>query len=87
MQLQLYEPSSTIVMTNEIGADPKNVFPCFAMKGSYLFSASGGRISIFSLETFEVNESYKVAYLCALKCVNFIIFCGTVSYLFCFIVI
>ncbi|KAJ4707877.1 Topless-related protein 4 [Melia azedarach] len=58
MQLQLYEPSSTIVMTNEIGADPKNVFPCFAMKGSYLFSASGGRISIFSLETFETLATF-----------------------------
>lgn len=56
MEPQLYQPSSKLVMTNDIAADPKDSISCFALRGSHLFSASGGKISIFSLETFQVNE-------------------------------
>lgn len=50
---QLYQPSSGLIMTNEIGTQPENALSCFSLKDPYLFSASGGKISIFNLETFE----------------------------------
>lgn len=56
MEPQLYQPSSKLVMTNDIAADPKDSISCFALRGSHLISASGGKISVFSLETFQVNE-------------------------------
>lgn len=58
VQPQLYQPSSGLVMTNEIGTDPENAIPCFALKDPYLFSASGGGISIFSLETFKRLKTF-----------------------------
>ncbi|KAK0571743.1 hypothetical protein LWI29_020851 [Acer saccharum] len=58
VQPHLYQPSSGKIMTNEIGADPENSVPCFALKGSHLFSGSGGKISIFSLETFETLATF-----------------------------
>ncbi|XVF29992.1 hypothetical protein REPUB_Repub16aG0019200 [Reevesia pubescens] len=48
---QLYQPSSGVTMTNEMGATYQN--PCFALNDSRLFSASGGKISIFCLITFK----------------------------------
>ncbi|KAL5853214.1 hypothetical protein ACOSQ3_008332 [Xanthoceras sorbifolium] len=58
VQPHLYQPSSGKIMTNEIGADPENYIPCFALKGSYLFSGSGGKISVFDLETFETLAKF-----------------------------
>ncbi|KAJ0090216.1 hypothetical protein Patl1_12472 [Pistacia atlantica] len=54
----LYQPPSELIMINEIGAHSKNAVSCCALKGSYLFSASGGKISIFSLETFETLTTF-----------------------------
>ncbi|XVF63282.1 hypothetical protein PTKIN_Ptkin09bG0075400 [Pterospermum kingtungense] len=48
---QLYQPSSGVEMTNEKGASHQN--QCFALNDSYLYSASGGNISIFCLDTFN----------------------------------
>ncbi|KDO61749.1 hypothetical protein CISIN_1g003871mg [Citrus sinensis] len=58
MESQLYQPSSKLVMTNDIAADPKDSISCFALRGSHLFSASGGKISIFSLETFQTLATF-----------------------------
>ncbi|GAY45846.1 hypothetical protein CUMW_092520 [Citrus unshiu] len=58
MEPQLYQPSSKLVMTNDIAADPKDSISCFALRGSHLFSASGGKISIFSLETFQTLATF-----------------------------
>lgn len=60
---QLYQPSSGLIMTNEIGTQPKNALSCFSLKDPYLFSASGGKISIFNLETFEVNDKIYAIYV------------------------
>lgn len=53
VQPQLYQPSSGLIMTNEIGRQPENAISCFSLNDSHLYSASGGKIYIFSLETFE----------------------------------
>ncbi|XWS24828.1 hypothetical protein CRYUN_Cryun27aG0018300 [Craigia yunnanensis] len=51
VQPQLYQPCSGMTMTNEMGAPHQN--QCFALNDSYLFSASGGKISVFCLDTFK----------------------------------
>ncbi|XP_010525950.1 PREDICTED: topless-related protein 4 isoform X2 [Tarenaya hassleriana] len=49
----LYQPPGRKTMKNEIPTSVQNPVSCFAIKGSYLFSASGGRISVFDLKSFE----------------------------------
>lgn len=41
-------------MKNEIATSVQNSTSCLAIKGSYLFSTSGGKITVFDLKSFEV---------------------------------
>ncbi|XLU26069.1 hypothetical protein S245_062135, partial [Arachis hypogaea] len=52
---QLWQPSSGILMTNDIAV------PCFALSknDSYVMSASGGKISLFNMITFKVKSKLK----------------------------
>ncbi|GKU87283.1 hypothetical protein SLEP1_g1709 [Rubroshorea leprosula] len=50
-QSWVYQLSNGLTMNNEIGKLPCN--PCLALNGPYLLSASGGKISVFNLDTFE----------------------------------
>lgn len=57
LQPQLWQPSSGILMTNEIGdTNPEDAVSCFALSknDSYVMSASGGKISLFNMMTFKV---------------------------------
>ncbi|OMO92740.1 hypothetical protein CCACVL1_06763 [Corchorus capsularis] len=56
VQPKLYEPSSGMMMINEMGTSHQT--HCFALFKSHLFSASGGKISIFCLKTFEELNSF-----------------------------
>ena len=53
---QLWQPSSGILMTNDICETNQDVVPCFALSknDSYVMSASGGKISLFNMMTFKV---------------------------------
>lgn len=54
---QLWQPSSGILMTNDISeTNPEEAVPCFALSknDSYVMSASGGKISLFNMMTFKV---------------------------------
>ena len=84
---QLYQPSSGLIMTNEIGTQPENALSCFSLKDPYLFSASGGKISIFNLETFEVNDK-NICNLCScVICVKLFTFSGGIISTFFFLFI
>ena len=84
---QLYQPSSGLIMTNEIGTQPENALSCFSLKDPYLFSASGGKISIFNLETFEVNDK-NICNLCScVICVKLFTFSGGIISIFFFLFI
>lgn len=46
-------------MTNDVtDAKPEEAVPCFALSrnDSYVMSASGGKISLFNMMTFKVNN-------------------------------
>lgn len=46
-------------MTNDISdTNPEDAVPCFALSknDSYVMSASGGKISLFNMMTFKVND-------------------------------
>ncbi|QHN95049.1 hypothetical protein S83_061573 [Arachis hypogaea] len=51
---QLWQPSSGILMTNDIAV------PCFALSknDSYVMSASGGKISLFNMITFKTITTF-----------------------------
>ncbi|PIA42393.1 hypothetical protein AQUCO_02000089v1 [Aquilegia coerulea] len=58
---QLWQPSSGILMTNEISeANPEDAVPCFALSknDSYVMSASGGKISLFNMMTFKTMTTF-----------------------------
>ncbi|KAF3450894.1 hypothetical protein FNV43_RR06983 [Rhamnella rubrinervis] len=58
---QLCQPSSGILMTNEISvANVDDAVPCFALSknDSYVISASGGRISLFNMMTFNTMTKF-----------------------------
>lgn len=58
MQPQLWQPSSGILMTNDItDSNTEDAVPCFALSknDSYVMSASGGKISLFNMMTFKVS--------------------------------
>lgn len=57
MQPQLWQPSSGILMTNDIAdGNPEEALACFALSknDSYVMSASGGKVSLFNMMTFKV---------------------------------
>ncbi|KAF7830302.1 topless-related protein 4 [Senna tora] len=57
----LHQPSNGLVMTNDVGENPENTIHCFALKDhNHLLSASGGRISIYNLQTFETENTFAV---------------------------
>ena len=69
MQPQLWQPSSGILMTNDIAdSNPEDAVPCFALSknDSYVMSASGGKISLFNMMTFKVT--YEPSYCSRLLC-------------------
>ncbi|CAK7345436.1 unnamed protein product [Dovyalis caffra] len=58
---QLWQPSSGILMTNEISdTNPEDAVPCFALSknDSYVMSASGGKISLFNMMTFKTMTTF-----------------------------
>ncbi|XP_077237920.1 topless-related protein 1-like [Tasmannia lanceolata] len=58
---QLWQPSSGILMTNEISdTNPEEAVPCFALSknDSYVMSASGGKISLFNMMTFKTMTTF-----------------------------
>ncbi|PSS13871.1 Topless-related protein [Actinidia chinensis var. chinensis] len=58
---QLWQPSSGILMTNDIGdTNPEDAVPCFALSknDSYVLSASGGKISLFNMMTFKTMTTF-----------------------------
>ncbi|KAJ4957403.1 hypothetical protein NE237_024514 [Protea cynaroides] len=58
---QLWQPSSGILMTNEINnTTPEDAVPCFALSknDSYVMSASGGKISLFNMMTFKTMTTF-----------------------------
>ncbi|KAL1214666.1 Topless-related protein 4 [Cardamine amara subsp. amara] len=52
-QPRLHEPQSGKTMKNEVATSVQNSTSCFAIKGSYLFSTSGGKIAVFDVKSFE----------------------------------
>ncbi|KAJ9688694.1 hypothetical protein PVL29_014377 [Vitis rotundifolia] len=58
---QLWQPSSGILMTNEISdTNPEDAVPCFALSknDSYVMSASGGKVSLFNMMTFKTMTTF-----------------------------
>ncbi|KAA8523000.1 hypothetical protein F0562_009423 [Nyssa sinensis] len=58
---QLWQPSSGILMTNDIGdTNPEDALPCFALSknDSYVMSVSGGKISLFNMMTFKTMTTF-----------------------------
>uniref|UniRef100_A0A0D9ZW45 Uncharacterized protein n=2 Tax=Oryza glumipatula TaxID=40148 RepID=A0A0D9ZW45_9ORYZ len=58
---QLWQPESGIVMTNEsTNGNPEEAvaFSALSKNGSYLISASGGKVSLFNLITFETMTTF-----------------------------
>ncbi|KAL2463066.1 Topless-related protein 4 [Forsythia ovata] len=58
---QLWQPSSGILMTNEITeTNLEEAVPCFALSknDSYVMSASGGKISLFNMMTFKTMTTF-----------------------------
>ncbi|KAF8389129.1 hypothetical protein HHK36_025815 [Tetracentron sinense] len=61
VQPQLWQPSSGILMTNDISdKSPEYSVPCFALSknDSYVMSASGGKISLFNMMTFKTMTTF-----------------------------
>ncbi|KAK3436814.1 hypothetical protein EUGRSUZ_C01336 [Eucalyptus grandis] len=60
---QLWQPPGWILMTNDVSyTNPEDAVPCFALSrnDSYLISASGGKIALFNMRTFDGNIFPKV---------------------------
>ncbi|XP_059459143.1 topless-related protein 4-like isoform X1 [Corylus avellana] len=58
---QLWQPSSGILMTNDISEiNLEDAVPCFALSknDSYVMSASGGKISLFNMMTFKTMTTF-----------------------------
>ncbi|KAK2659846.1 hypothetical protein Ddye_006379 [Dipteronia dyeriana] len=58
---QLVQPGSGILMTNDLtNANPAESVPCFALSknGSYVISASGGKVSLFNMMTFKAMTAF-----------------------------
>ncbi|CAN7008492.1 unnamed protein product [Brassica rapa subsp. trilocularis] len=55
---RLHQPMSGKTMKNEIATSVEDSTSCFAIKGSYLFSTSGGKIAVFDLKSFERVASF-----------------------------
>lgn len=58
---QLWQPSSGILMTNDISETKlEDAVPCFALSknDSYVMSASGGKISLFNMMTFKTMTTF-----------------------------
>ncbi|XVE89075.1 hypothetical protein DITRI_Ditri19aG0121100 [Diplodiscus trichospermus] len=58
---QLWQPSSGILMTNDIReTNQEDAVPCFALSknDSYVMSASGGKISLFNMMTFKTMTTF-----------------------------
>lgn len=58
---QLWQPSSGILMTNDISeTNLEDAVPCFALSknDSYVMSASGGKISLFNMMTFKTMTTF-----------------------------
>ncbi|KAK3025864.1 hypothetical protein RJ639_042293, partial [Escallonia herrerae] len=58
---QLWQPSSGILMTNELSdTSPEDAVSCFALSknDSYVMSASGGKISLFNMMTFKTMTTF-----------------------------
>ncbi|XP_019452615.1 PREDICTED: topless-related protein 4-like isoform X3 [Lupinus angustifolius] len=58
---QLWQPSTGILMTNDIGdTNPEEAVSCFALSknDSYVMSASGGKISLFNMMTFKTMTTF-----------------------------
>ncbi|KAL3840982.1 hypothetical protein ACJIZ3_025573 [Penstemon smallii] len=58
---QLWQPSSGILMTNDISeTNLEEAVPCFALSknDSYVMSASGGKISLFNMMTFKTMTTF-----------------------------
>lgn len=65
MAPQLWQPTSGILMTNDIGeANLEEAVPTLALSknNSYVMSASGGKVSLFNLTTFKVNHGCIILY-------------------------
>ncbi|KAL2338400.1 hypothetical protein Fmac_012846 [Flemingia macrophylla] len=61
IQPQLWQPSSGILMTNDISdTNPEDAVSCFALSknDSYVMSASGGKISLFNMMTFKTMTTF-----------------------------
>ncbi|KAL6972859.1 Topless-related protein 4 [Sarracenia purpurea var. burkii] len=61
MAPQLWQPSSGILMTNDISeTNLEDAIPCFALSknDSYVMSASGGKISLFNMMTFKTMTTF-----------------------------
>ncbi|OIW03867.1 hypothetical protein TanjilG_30143 [Lupinus angustifolius] len=61
MSPQLWQPSSGILMTNDINDNnSEDAVPCFALSknDSYVMSASGGKISLFNMMTFKTMTTF-----------------------------
>ncbi|OIW15816.1 hypothetical protein TanjilG_04351 [Lupinus angustifolius] len=61
MSPQLWQPSSGILMTNDINDNTtEDAVPCFALSknDSYVMSASGGKISLFNMMTFKTMTTF-----------------------------
>lgn len=69
IQPQLWQPSSGILMTNDISdTNPEDAVSCFALSknDSYVMSASGGKISLFNMMTFKVCRGFHFGCSCIL---------------------
>ncbi|GER44102.1 transducin family protein / WD-40 repeat family protein [Striga asiatica] len=59
---QLWQPSSGILMTNDVitESNPEEAVSCFALSknDSYVMSASGGKISLFNMMTFKTMTTF-----------------------------
>ncbi|KAJ7958782.1 Topless-related protein [Quillaja saponaria] len=60
VQPHLFQPSNGQTMTNEIGRNTEDTVTCFALKCPHLLSASGGKISIYSLDTYETINAFAI---------------------------
>ncbi|XP_007023214.2 PREDICTED: topless-related protein 4 isoform X1 [Theobroma cacao] len=61
LQPQLWQPSSGIMMTNDIReTNQEDAVPCFALSknDSYVLSASGRKVSLFNLMTFKTMTTF-----------------------------
>lgn len=59
---QLWQPPSGIMTNDVTDAKPEEAVPCFALSKNdyYVVSASGGKISLFNMQTFKVISEFQV---------------------------